>query len=211
MEANTSDSNGYFCLGDSVLDPSSVAYALLPRMRWRCGRGDVIQAATHFDREAARTPTTARPHRARSLPQRPGPCALACASAEPFACTHDPRALFQKGAKPMSASTRLYASQGYWAGLAARAPTHRRTQPPTPTPAPPPQRVHAAPRLCLQERGGGGGVLLAPRPTRPKKILTQKLAEGKLSFGERPVCGTHPDPPPWRINSLYTKPRRTPN
>ena len=58
--------------------------------------------------------------------------------------------------------------------------------------------------LCLYD---GGGVLLALRPTHPKKNLTQNLAEGKSNLNKRPLCGTHPDPlPPFGIHSLLTKP-----
>ena len=36
---------------------------------------------------------------------------------------------------------------------------------------------------------------MALRPTHPKKILTQILAEGKSNLNKRPLCGTHPEPP----------------
>ena len=34
------------------------------------------------------------------------------------------------------------------------------------------------------------------RPTQPKKILTQNLAEGKSNLNKRPLSGTPPRPPP---------------
>ena len=43
-------------------------------------------------------------------------------------------------------------------------------------------------------KAGGGG--LALRPTHPKKILTNDLAEGKSSFNKRPLCGPPQTPPP---------------
>ena len=52
----------------------------------------------------------------------------------------------------------------------------------------------------VYKKGVGG--LLALRPTRPQKNLTQNLAEGKSSLNQRPLCGTHPEPPPFGINSL---------
>ena len=55
------------------------------------------------------------------------------------------------------------------------------------------------PDFVYKKRGGG---LLALRPPPPKKILTQTLAEGKSNLNKRPLCGTHPDLPPFGINSL---------
>ena len=51
-------------------------------------------------------------------------------------------------------------------------------------------------------RGGEGGraVLSALRPTHPKKILTQNLAEGKSNSIQRPLCGP-PRPPPRYIST----------
>ena len=43
-------------------------------------------------------------------------------------------------------------------------------------------------------KAGGEGGLLALRPTRPKKILTQNVAEGKSRLNKRPLCGTPPLP-----------------
>ena len=37
---------------------------------------------------------------------------------------------------------------------------------------------------------------MALRPTPPKHILTKNLAEGRSNWNKRPLCGTHPDPPP---------------
>ena len=51
---------------------------------------------------------------------------------------------------------------------------------------------------------GGGGVLLALRPTHPqKKTWTQNLAAGESNSNKRPLCGTHPDPPPHLVSIPY--------
>ena len=43
---------------------------------------------------------------------------------------------------------------------------------------------------------GGRGDLLALRPTHPKKIWTQNLAEGKSNLNQRPFVGPPQTPPP---------------
>ena len=61
----------------------------------------------------------------------------------------------------------------------------------------------AEPWQTLFERGGRG-VLLALRPTHPKEILTQNLAEGKSNLNKRPFV-THPVPTPPRLVSFPYK------
>ena len=62
--------------------------------------------------------------------------------------------------------------------------------------------LHLQSGFVYKKMGGGGGVAL--RPTHPKKILSQNVAEGKSSLNKRPFVGPTQTPPPY-VSFLINK------